>query len=101
KGTYTAQDERDIELRLEKLNEDEHAMVAGFKTQMIVAGALYDKDFNPSGSEWVLTPFSPTRPKGGVLAKMHDELETDKANLVRTMSSIQDICIRVAESARR
>ena len=98
KGNPSIQDERDIALQMEKVNEDEHAMVAGFKTQMITLGALYGKQLSPPGSEWVLTPFSPTRPKGGDLAKMHDELETIKAHLVGSMDSVQHICEDIAES---
>lgn len=100
-GTPTVQDEHAIVLQLEKVNEDELTMVSRFKTQMIAAGALYDKDFTTPGPEWVLTPFSPKRPKVEALAKMHDELETDKANLVSTMNHIQHICKYIAESARQ
>lgn len=101
KGKPSVQDERGIEIQMERVNEDEHALIAKFKIQMITLGALYGKQFNPPGPEWVLTPFSPSRPKAGDLAKMHDQLETIKAQLVDSMESVQHICEDVAESVRQ
>lgn len=98
KGTFSAQDVRDIDHQMTKIDQDSLELDAEFRTQTAVLGALDKGSPSLPGYESQLTPFSPTRPKGGKLAKIHDQLETTKAQLVQTTGYINHICNDIADN---
>jgi hypothetical protein len=91
----------EIEAQRARLNEQEIVWEAQLKAQLEMANTLYPIDIPIPGSENYLTPFSPNRPSGRRFAKIHDQLETEKADIVSTMRHVQYICADLSVSLNR